>query len=184
MGKFGKGHLNNNGEWLLEYANETGVLLTNTLFQHKLAHRTTWTCTERVNPHNSADGTERRNSYRNKIDYIMAKTIHKQLITNSRSYGGLSTKTDHKLVKAKFKIQWWKMRKQHAKSIKINIDKFREPETTSAYKAELDSKPTSIHNIYEESPQETWKRLASVCTEAAISKLGTKKPNRRTFSTP
>ena len=63
----------------------------------------------------------------------------------------LSTKTDHKLVKAEFKIQWGKMQKQHAKSIKINIDKFREPKTTSAYKVQIDSKITNIHNIHEES---------------------------------
>ena len=146
MGKFGKGHLNSNEEWLLDYAKENGIVLTNTLFQHKLAHRTTWTCTERINPHNSADGTIRRNPYRNQIDYIMTKVIHKQLITDSRSYSGISTSTDHKLVKAQFKLEWWKMQKQHSKSVKINIDKLREPETATAYKAELDRKLTASND--------------------------------------
>ena len=31
VGKFGKGHLNSNGEWLLDYAKENGLVLTNTL---------------------------------------------------------------------------------------------------------------------------------------------------------
>ena len=53
VGKCGKGHLNSNGEWLLHYAKENGLVLTNTLFQHKLAHSTTSTCAEKINPHNS-----------------------------------------------------------------------------------------------------------------------------------
>ena len=99
MGKFGKGHLNSNGEWLLDYTKENDLVLTNTLFQDKLAHRTTWTCAERINPHNFADGTIRRNPYRNQIDYVMTKLIHKQLIADSRSYSGISTSTDTSLSK-------------------------------------------------------------------------------------
>ena len=40
MGKFGKGNLNSNGEHLLEFANRNRLILTNTLFRHKLAHTT------------------------------------------------------------------------------------------------------------------------------------------------
>ena len=63
--KFGKGHLNSNVEWLLDYAKENGLVLTNTLFQHKLARRITWTYAKRIKQHNSADVTIRRNPYRN-----------------------------------------------------------------------------------------------------------------------
>ena len=74
IGKYGKGQINSNGESLLEYAKENNLILTNTLFPHKLAHRTTWTCAERIQPHNSSsDGKPRRNPYINQIDYIIKR---------------------------------------------------------------------------------------------------------------
>ena len=63
--KYGKGHINSNGEYLLDYAKDNHLVITNTLFPHKLAHRTTWTSLERVNQHLSKDGTVRRSPYRN-----------------------------------------------------------------------------------------------------------------------
>ena len=41
IGKYGKGRLNTNGTCLLEYAKEHDMLLTNTIFNHKMCHRTT-----------------------------------------------------------------------------------------------------------------------------------------------
>ena len=79
IGKFGKGHVNSNGECLLEYAKENDLILTNTLIQHQLAHRTTWTCAERINPYHSADGTIRRNPCRNQIDYSQISAKQKKL---------------------------------------------------------------------------------------------------------
>ena len=70
IGKFGKGQINSSGEYLLEYAKENELVLTNTLFPHKLCHRTTWTSADRVNDHMASDGNFRRNPYRNQIDYL------------------------------------------------------------------------------------------------------------------
>ena len=68
IGQYGKDHLKSNGENLQEYTKENNLVLTNTLFYHKLGHRTTWTSLQRVTPHISFDGTVRRNPYRNQID--------------------------------------------------------------------------------------------------------------------
>ena len=58
IGKFGKGITNTNGENLLEFARSNRMILCNTLFYHKMAHRTTW-----ESPGNNPD--------RNQIDYIL-----------------------------------------------------------------------------------------------------------------
>ena len=42
MGKFGKGQMNNSGRRLLEMCRKTDLLITNTTFNHKMCHRTTW----------------------------------------------------------------------------------------------------------------------------------------------
>ena len=41
IGQYGKGHFNSNGENLLEHTKENNLVLTNTLFYHKLGRRTT-----------------------------------------------------------------------------------------------------------------------------------------------
>ena len=74
-----------------------------------MAHRTTWICPERVQDHKDKDGNIRRNPYRNQIDYIMTRTQCKTLVTDSRSYAGFETSTDHRLVTASFRLEWYKM---------------------------------------------------------------------------
>ena len=91
MGEFGKGLISSSGRILLEFLTKQDLLLTNTTFYHKIAHRTTWTAPERINPHNSKDGTPRRNPYRNQIDYAIMKKFHRRFVTDSRSYGGITT---------------------------------------------------------------------------------------------
>ena len=39
IGRYGKGDLKSNGKQLLEFCNRQGLVLTNTLFRHKMTHR-------------------------------------------------------------------------------------------------------------------------------------------------
>ena len=96
--------MNSNGEYLLDILRENEMVVTNTLFPHKMSHRTTWTAPERVNYIKHFDGTTRKNSSRNQIDYIIVK--HQYMSTNSRSYSGFEIYTDHKLVKMVMRLDW------------------------------------------------------------------------------
>ena len=107
MGRFGKGIINSSSKHLPEYAMQKDLVLKNTLFPHKIAHRKSWISQERVEYHLSSDGTSRQNPYINQIDYNICKKMHKILLQKSQSYGGTGTKTDHKLVKATFNLDWW-----------------------------------------------------------------------------
>jgi hypothetical protein len=100
------------------------MYLTNTTFQHKAAHRTTWTAPDRLQVHMGHDGKPRRNPYRNQIDYIITKTEHQRFVENSRSYGGTETSTDHKLVKATIRFAWWKMKTSKLPTQNIDINNF------------------------------------------------------------
>eukprot|EP00794_Sanderia_malayensis_P021015 gene21015-23067_t len=154
MGKFGKGKINSNGTHLLDTLELNELFLTNTCFDHKKCHRTTWECPERINPHKDADGNVRRNIYRNQIDYVIMKQIHKALVQDSRSYSGLKTQTDHRIVRTKLRLDWHKA--YQTKQIKDNIDydKLNLPQ----YKMEYQTK---LINLLEEAnqsetPQEIW----------------------------
>ena len=73
VGKYGKGQTNSNGELILDIAQKYNLAIANTLFKHKAAHRTTWTChskrTLSGEKHNNA------NVIRNQIDYILYDNI-------------------------------------------------------------------------------------------------------------
>ena len=80
MRKNGKRKINSNGQHLLEFANRNSLILSNTLFQHKMAHRTTWIGPERINSNTKIP--------KNQIDYIMGKTNEREYFLDS-SLGSL-----------------------------------------------------------------------------------------------
>ena len=61
MGKYGKGKLNENGRELLEFACRNDLILTNTMFYHKLSHITTWEGP--IRQHTYKHGSIRRNPF-------------------------------------------------------------------------------------------------------------------------
>ena len=97
MGKYGKGEVNTNRYALLELAKSNNLKLTNTFFRHRSAHITTWESPERTQDFtDSRSGTVRKNPYRNQVDYVLIKNRQDIRVTDSRSYGGINTKSDHK----------------------------------------------------------------------------------------
>ena len=81
VGKYGKGEMNNSGRILVEMCAKHDLVITNTLFNHKMSHRTTWTAPER--DFITHDGTPRKKPVRNQIDFVIVKkkisTLHTRL---------------------------------------------------------------------------------------------------------
>ena len=177
MGKYGKGKINSSGEFLMELAKENNLILTNTLFPHKLAHRTTWTSPERIKDHNHHDGIPRKKPYRNQIDYILTKRLHKNLILNSRSYSGITTFTDHKLVKASLNLEWRKLKYHKTTSKQINTHNLENTDKITKYKETIMQK--IIYNTENENPNETCIRISKTCLETAEKLLGYKEKNKK-----
>ena len=105
IGRYGKGEVNSNGKELLEFCNRQGLILTNTLFRHKMAHRSTW-----ESPANHSE-SGRKNPYRNLIDYIIIRKQQRRTIQDSRAHNGLMTYTDHILVRAKMNLEFTSRKK-------------------------------------------------------------------------
>ena len=43
------------------------------------------------------------------IDYVMIRNSHRKFVTDSRSYSGINTNTDHRLVKTSFTFDYHKL---------------------------------------------------------------------------
>ena len=170
VGMYGKGYINENGQHLLEFAKQQNLKLTNTFFKHKPSHITTWESPSRSNAHLDSNSNKiRRNPYRNQIDYLMVKHNSNIEVYNSRSYGGMKTRSDHKPVIAEINFSWRYIKSQKA-SHKINykmlLDKDRNKGYTEAVKYKLQSQndPTSI--------QDEWTNIINITKQAAIETLG------------
>ena len=180
VGKYGKGLLNENGEYLLNMATRQNLTLTNTFFKHKMCHRTTWTCPEKVN-------TERKNPYRNQIDYIITRINTRKMICNSRSYTNLNINTDHKLVKTTIEWKWWKLYNKSKKVPKPQLHKLRNPETKLKYIQEVEKlfngqTEEGNHNIAttnDNNIQNKWNNIVNAVTIAAKNILSENKKKNK-----
>lgn len=98
MGANTKGKLTSNGEELLEFVHHHQLLLTNTLFTHKMAHTTTWKSPK-------IPILPQRNPYRNQIDSILVSAEPRIKIHDSHSYSGTYVNSDHRLVRMSMLLQ-------------------------------------------------------------------------------
>ena len=64
------------------------------------------------------------------------KNTHRGFVTDSRSYGGISTYTDHKLVKATIKFTWWRKKYIQPVTTKIDIEKLEDKSKREEYQLE------------------------------------------------
>ena len=126
IGRYGKGEVNSNGKELLEFCNRQGLILTNTLFRHKMAHRSTWESPA----HHSESG--RKNPYRNLIDYIMIRKEQRRTIQDSRAHNGLMTYTDHRLVRAKMNLDRLHIKRENHIQ-RLNLEELQNPITRARF---------------------------------------------------
>ena len=176
-GKFSKGHINSSGRFLLELCKKHNLYITNTTFKHKMTHRTTWTAPFRN--FTTYNGEERRNPIRNQIDFIIMSNKHRSFVTNARSYSGICTETDHKLVKTNTHFQWQYIYSKQNKEIKINTQNFNTKENQEKYKKCLKSLINEQKLEQNLTSQETWNKIVKSCKQAGEVVLGKVPRNRK-----
>jgi len=178
MGKFGKGLVNSNGLALLECMKSNSLVLTNTLFRHKLSHVTTWEAPEKTYVNKEAnkmllgpDGKPRRNPFRNQIDYIAVRTEHTKFVTNSRSTSNIHTETDHRMVKMEVNFEWYKLKNEKKDVVKKpDLSNF----SNKVKQFEYQKKMEEINFENANNPQEKWNKIAHEANEISLEVMGTK----------
>ena len=159
VGNYAKGtETSENGQLLIEMCYRNELTLLNTVFKHKMAHRTTWIS-------NQKPSSPRKNPYRNQIDYIIIRKKHLSQAQDARSYSGIITSTDHKLVKASFRIKWYKIKYIKPKH-KPKTERLREETIGKAYK-EKTNELLQEYAKQDETPQDKWTKICRACHEAA-----------------
>ncbi len=102
IGEFGLGKRNERGQALVDFCRRTGMVVTNTWFEHEKRRRYTW-----KRPGDTG---------RFQIDYILVKQRYRNSVKNSRAYPGADVHSDHNLVMAKIELKLKKV--QRSKNMK------------------------------------------------------------------
>ena len=94
---------------------------------------------------------------------------------DARSFSGIETFTDHRLVKAKINIKWYQMQNTK-KTPKLNLDKLRDTEYRQKYKkiVEVKLEKGKTRNV-----QERWTNIAETCVKAAEEVVGRKQSEKK-----
>ena len=94
--KFGLG-VQNAGQRLTEFCQESALVIANTLFQHHKKRLYTWT---------SPDG-----QHQNQIDYILCSQRWRSSIQSAKTRPGADCGSDHELLTAKIRLKLKKVEK-------------------------------------------------------------------------
>ena len=159
-GIYGKGKTNNNGIHLMNFSKTYRLMISNTFFKHKISQRTTWI---------SPNGKQK-----NQIDFILVKKSRGIQIKNSRSYGGLTTSSDHKMVMMSCTFKW-PYTKSNKNQPKINIENLRNDQTNETFREKVKVKldESTIDN-----PQESWNEIVSTLISTSKEVLGMTKKHQ------
>ena len=87
LGKYGIGKCNSNGELLLAQCTEFDLIVTNTMFKQKDAHKTTW--------------THPRSRHGHMIDFIITRCRDKMDICSTRTMRGANCGTHHQMLRSR-----------------------------------------------------------------------------------
>ncbi|KAF7243568.1 Craniofacial development protein 2 [Varanus komodoensis] len=102
-GKFGLGLQNEAGHRLVEFCQETTMVIANALFQQPKRRRYTWT------------------SHRNQIDYVLCSQRWRSSIQSVKTRPGADCGSDHELPVAKFRLKLKKVGKS-TRPIRYNLN--------------------------------------------------------------
>ena len=118
------------------------IFASNSAFDHPSRHQTTWIGQIRGRT------TGKIINIFYQIDYILCQKRNKHLLTNARSYAGTLLTSDHKLVKASFKVEKHKLCRKEQQSKKTpnpNIAaSVNKEESQRRYQNTLDTKLSTI----------------------------------------
>ncbi|VDP32931.1 unnamed protein product [Heligmosomoides polygyrus] len=113
LGRYGIGEENDNGVRLLTFAAANGLVIGNSIFQHKQKHQLTW---------RAPNGNESV-----LLDYVLVNRRFRTSIRDVRVKGGADCGSDHHLVCARMRLRLQKGKGSTTSSIRRNWSILAEP---------------------------------------------------------
>jgi len=164
---------NSNGERLVELCEDNNLVLTNTIFKHRMEHRSTWFSDGLRYP----DGKP----VRNMIDFVIMKRSSLTQVTDSRSYGGFTTRSDHHPVIADISVALSRQRSA-PRSQELCFKRYNPPSTQSirSYNNKIEQQLPNLPQLSSVEDLDTcWQGFVSICHQAAEESFGLVTPGAK-----
>ena len=157
LGKYGIGKCNSNGELLLALCTEFDLIVINTMFKQKDAHKITW--------------THPRSRHGHMINFIITRCRDKMDICSTRTMRGANCVTDHQMLRSRFIFS---IRRKHnqkgaMKPVKLNTSKLRNTNHAESLVQEMDN---VLAQSSEDNDTPCWTSFQQVVYDAAKASLG------------
>ena len=110
LGRFGPAEQNENGVKLLDFCALNGLVITNTLFQHRACHQHTW-----FHPAESSNGGH-------VLDYVLVNQRFITSILDTRVYRKTHLQSDHRLVISKVRLKLKAKRRRMQMEPRYQVD--------------------------------------------------------------
>ena len=159
---------NENGQRLIDFAAEKGMVIKGTFFQHKSIHQATW---------ESPDGFTK-----NQIDHCLIEGRHFSDVIDVKVCRGANVDSDHYLVVVDLRAHI--DRAQIGRTLatrKFAINKLKDPVFSSTFANGIS---TRVNQLQQQDPTpgdatEKWQHLTQIIKEEANNILGLESPNDR-----
>ena len=168
LGRYSRGKRNFSGQQLINFCEAHQLFISNSSFKHSARHQTTWEQKRIIR--------DRVLTTYNQIDYILMCQDRKHILTDARSYSGTKADSDHRLVVARMKVDWYiiyRKKTTNEHKPKINVQAMRDPairlEYTNAVKDKILGMDTS---------ERSWQNIKTSIIESAENTVGRIKSNK------
>ena len=168
IGSHGVGERNDNGERLVDFCGLNNLVVTGTIFPHKLIHKQTWT---------SPGGKTK-----NQIDHVLLSRQHRTSVMDTRAMRGADIASDHQLVRSKIKLKLKRKQKNKAIRKKFDIIKLQHPAIKAQFSLKLRNKNDILQDYEETGDEEVekqWQDFEDAYKETAHEVLGYKKKGQK-----
>ena len=166
IGSWSRGRRNESGSRLVEFCEMRKKIIANSCFKHRAKHITTWS-QQRTNKE-----TKIVTNIYNQIDYIIINQRQKQCLTDSRSYSGTETTSDHRLVVTRMEVHWPRRYKQQLKpksrEKRFNIKKLTwNKEIQNRYQENIKARLNIDKDQEQNNNNQKWEKLKETMKKSA-----------------
>lgn len=171
--RFNDPEVNDSGDDMMEFCVMNELCVTNTFFDHKPQHKTTW-----------INSRGRRST----IDFVLInKKIRQNQVLDIRTLTSANIGTDHGMVLCKINLEMKFIKKQESAKVEmINTELLEDPTIRNLYQARLNEKIRTTPLKEDQNVEEMWEKIKNNLRGAAREALGTRKVSsiRKQTKTP